>query len=150
MNALRSFLLRSYTDFGLLVLRLFAGLLMMFPHGLSKLTGFPEKVSTFADPLGLGPGLSLTLVVFAEFFCAAAVVLGFMTRFALIPLIINMAVIAFVVHGDDPWAKKEFALLFGAPYLALLFTGPGRFSLDAMLFNRNRPAMSGEIKRQAV
>ena len=134
--AVRSFFLRSYTDWGLLLLRVFIGSFMLFAHGLSKLTGFSEKMTTFADPIGLGPQFSLALSVFAEVFCAGAIILGLLTRLALIPLIINMLVITLIVHADDPWGKKEFALLFAVPFLTLLLTGPGRFSLDAFLFNR--------------
>ena len=42
-----------------------------------------------------------------------------------------MLVAAGLIHADDPWAKKEFALMYLLPFLALLFTGAGRFSLDA-------------------
>jgi putative oxidoreductase len=41
-----------------------------------------------------------------------------------------MVVAAFVIHADDPWGKKEFALLFAAGFLTLVLTGPGKFSLD--------------------
>ena len=41
-----------------------------------------------------------------------------------------MAVAAFVVHGADPLAKKEMALLYMVAFLAIAFIGPGRFSLD--------------------
>jgi putative oxidoreductase len=44
-----------------------------------------------------------------------------------------MVVAAFIIHGDDPFAKKEFALLYAIPFLTLVFTGAGKFSLDAKL-----------------
>jgi putative oxidoreductase len=59
--------------------------------------------------------------------------LGAATRLAVIPLIINMSVIVFVVHADDPWQRQEFALLFLIPFLTLLFTGPGHFSIDGLI-----------------
>ena len=134
----RPALFRSDIDFGLLLLRLFIGLLMMLGHGMPKLTGYSERMSTFADPLGVSSPASLTLAIFAEVFCSAALIFGFLTRFAAAVLLINMLVIALIVHGGDPWAKQEFALLFAIPYLALIFTGAGRFSLDAIMFTRNR------------
>jgi putative oxidoreductase len=42
-------------------------------------------------------------------------------------------VAAFVIHGGDPWKKKEFALLYAVPFLTLILTGGGRYSLEAML-----------------
>jgi putative oxidoreductase len=44
-----------------------------------------------------------------------------------------MAVAAFVVHAGDPWAKKELALLYAVPYLALLLAGGGRFALERVV-----------------
>jgi putative oxidoreductase len=46
-------------------------------------------------------------------------------------MLIFFAVAAFVQHGQDPFARKELALVYAVPLLALLFTGPGRYSLDA-------------------
>lgn len=121
-------------DLGLLLLRLGIGLLMAFSHGLGKVKSFAAGGPyQWADPIGLGPGLSLFLAGGAEFFCALALAAGFMTRLAALPLAFTMAVAAGIVHAQDPFAKKEFALLFLIPTLTLILTGPGRFSLDARL-----------------
>ena len=122
----------SWTSLGLLLLRIGAGGMMFFGHGWAKLVGFADIAPRFPDPLGLGSATaSLALAVFAEAFCAAAVMVGVATRLASIPLVVTMLVAAFVVHSDDPWAKKELALLYAAPFLTLVFTGPGKFSFDA-------------------
>lgn len=80
----------------------------------------------------------MALVVFAEMFCSLAIILGFAVRLAAIPLIITMLVAAFIIHGDDPWQKKEFALLYLTPFLVLVFSGAGRYSLDMMLFKKQK------------
>lgn len=118
------------TDWGLFVLRMGAASFMLFGHGWGKLASFSERADSFADPLGVGPVMSLSLTVFAEFFCSALLGFGLFTRLAAIPLAITMAVAAFVIHADDPWQKKELAVLYLLVYLTLVFTGPGRISLD--------------------
>jgi putative oxidoreductase len=118
-------------DLGLLFLRIAAGGLMLY-HGAPKLFNFQERFTTFSDPIGLGSGLSLVLVTFAEFFCAVFVIVGAFTRVALIPLLINLTVIVFVVHGGDPIKKKELAVFYLLTYIALFLTGPGKFSVDGM------------------
>lgn len=123
----------AQVDLGLLVLRLGLGLIMAFSHGWGKLLGFTERLATFSDPLGIGSVLSMVLTVFAEFFCALAVALGLFTRAAVIPLIVTMMVAAFVIHGADPWGKKEFAMLYLVPLLTILLAGPGEYSLDHIL-----------------
>ena len=138
------------TSVGLLVLRLgIAG--YMASHGVGKLRMLNAgQAEQFGDPIGLGPGLSLALVTFAELACALLVVVGLATRLAAIPPVIAMGVAAFVAHGADPWSSataamaffagtsktwssKEPALLFLVGFLALAFTGAGRFSLDAVI-----------------
>ena len=106
--------------------------MMLFGHGLPKLLAFSEKVQTFPDPLGLGSQMSLILAIFAEVFCAAAVMFGVMTRYAAIPLVVTMLVAAALVHGDDPWQKKEAALCFLFPFVCLIIAGGGKFALDGL------------------
>lgn len=119
-------------NLGLLAMRMAAGGLMLL-HGIPKLLNFAERRGNFSDPIGLGSTASLTLVVFAEFFCSSMIIAGALTRFALIPLIINMTVIVFIVHGDDSLKEKEIAVFYLLVFLALFFTGPGKYSVDAAL-----------------
>lgn len=122
--------------FSLLLLRLGAGLLMLVNHGLDKLMHFAQKSGSFADPFGIGSTTSLSLVVFAEFFCAAFIVLGLFTRLAAIPLVIAMGVAFFIVHDMNPGSGKgggEPALLFLVCYLVILISGPGKLSLDRFI-----------------
>jgi putative oxidoreductase len=117
---------------GLLILRVATGLMMAFGHGWGKLLSYGDRAANFPDPLGVGSPFSLALTIFAEFFCSLALVLGFFTRSATIPLIITMLIAVFVIHGDDPFGKKELGLLYLVPFIALLFSGPGRYSIDRL------------------
>lgn len=128
--------LPDFRDAGLLIFRITFGLFMLLAHGLPKATSFSEKVNQFPDPLGIGQFGSLSLVVFAEVVCSLSVTLGFMTRIALIPLIITMAVAAFIIHGEDPFSKKELGLVYLLSYVAIFMSGPGRYSIDSKLYGR--------------
>jgi putative oxidoreductase len=121
------------TSAGLLVLRLSTAGMMIGAHGWPKLSTFSEKVDTWADPIGLGSATSLVLAVFAEFFCSILLALGLATRLAAVPLLCTMLVAALVVHADDPWGKKEFALLYAFPFITLILTGAGLISLDELI-----------------
>ena len=107
--------------------------MMLLGHGWGKLTSFAERSSSFPDPLGIGSSLSMALATGAEAFCALAVILGFATRWAAVPLMVTMLVAALIIHGDDPWAKKEFALLYFSPFATLFLTGAGRYSSRRLL-----------------
>lgn len=119
--------------FALFVLRVGAGSLMMVNHGFQKLTHFSVTAARFADPFGIGSTTSLALVVFAEFFCAAFIVFGLFTRLACIPLVIAMSVALFSAHKGDFFGKGEAAGLFLVVFVALLFAGPGKASLDRLV-----------------
>lgn len=139
------------TSIGLLILRLGVGGYMA-SHGVGKFTKLMRgEAVLMEDPVGWGLGLSSFLIVFAEFFCALFVMAGFATRFSAAILVIAMAVAAFVAHGADPWSSetaamaffegkskvwfsKEPALLFLIPFLALVFTGAGKVSVDGVLW----------------
>jgi putative oxidoreductase len=126
----------KYSDnaisFALFILRLGLGG-MMIPHGYKKLVNFASKSSTFADPIHIGSPLSMALSVFAEFFCAVFIILGLMTRLSTIPLIIGMGVVVFIIHKGKVFGEGEPATLFLIGFIALLFAGPGKFSMDRLL-----------------
>lgn len=114
----------------LLILRLiFCGMMMI--HGWSKLINFNIMSEGF-----LGGAFGLSLVVFAEFFCAFAVAIGLLHRLALIPLIVDMAIAFIVVHRAQLTGQGngEMALLYLAVFVALIISGPGRFSVDYFVF----------------
>lgn len=126
-------------DLGLFVLRAGAGGMMLFGHGLSKIENWETLKTQFTDLFGFGMTFDLSLTIFSEVFCAAAVILGLATRFTVLPLIVSMAVAILVVHKDDPMfmggegGSKEPAILYLLPYLMILLAGPGRISLDAQI-----------------
>ncbi|HEY8957895.1 MULTISPECIES: DoxX family protein [Chitinophaga] len=119
-------------SFSMLVLRVVSGGLILL-HGWPKLINFTAKMNSFPDPLGVGHKISLGMVVFAEVFCAVLLIMGLLTRLASVPLVICMSVIIFMIHGKDPVSEKEMPILFLAAFVTLLFTGPGKFSLDGAL-----------------
>ena len=128
----------TYADYGLLFLRLFLGPIMIYGHGYTKLIELTSSNEvTFNDLFGLGADNSLFIAVMIELFCSVLLMIGFYTRFALVPLLIIALLVAFTVHGDEPFATQEKAFLHATSYIALLFTGPGKFSIDAYLSRHN-------------
>jgi putative oxidoreductase len=119
---------------GLLALRLGAGFGMALGHGsakLGKLLG--PGPAAFPDPFGVGSEVSLALAVFGELVCGTLIALGLFTRAAVLPFAFTMVVAMLSVHASDPWAKKELAFMYLLPAVTLFFTGPGRYSLDAVI-----------------
>ncbi len=116
----------------LLVLRLGFGILMA-NHGYNKLIHYRQYQSAFMNFMGLGTGVSLSLAIFAEFFCSLFLIIGLFTRLACVPLIILTCVIIFKVFNHDVFGKAELPTLLLLGYISLLLTGPGRVSVDNLI-----------------
>lgn len=125
--------LSNQVSFAILILRVGFALLLI-PHGYDKLQEFLAGHHDFPDPLHVTPIVSHGLTVFAEFFCSVLLFLGLFTRPALLVLIVCMAIITFVIHGNDPLGDKEHALLYLLAYICIFLTGAGKYSLDARIF----------------
>ena len=115
--------------FGLAILRIGLGLSMV-THGLPKFQNFTAITERFPNFLGLGADINLGLVVFAELVCALLVSVGLFTRAASIPIVITMLVAFFVIHGGDPFAKREMAFLYLIGFTTLICLGGGKWSLS--------------------
>lgn len=138
MNYLNSNSSSVPKDLVLLVVRVFIGFAML-SHGFPKLQMLigGEKIEFF-NFIGLGPQISLILTVFAEFVCSILLILGLFTRVSLGFLIFTMIMAAFVVHGADPFEKREMSLVYLSVYLLLMVFGAGKVSVDHMIEKRKR------------
>lgn len=126
-----SFIPRS-TDLALLILRVWLGVSLLVLHGWDKLTGFGALASKFPDPLGVGSTASLSMAVFGEVVCAGLLVLGLLTRFAALVLIIVMSVAFFLVHDRalSGVGSGELAYLYLAGFVTVFLAGSGEHALD--------------------
>ena len=118
---------------GLLVLRVGMAGLLLCAHGWTKITHFAGMAKSFPDPLHVGSTMSFWLVVLAEVLCTTLLALGLFSRAAVIPIIGFLSVAFFIHHAHDPWNKREMAIVYLVPFVALFFTGPGNFALDAWI-----------------
>lgn len=118
-------------DFGLLILRVFAGLSLALAHGLDKLPPPPQFMS-MVEALGF-PREAAWLSGFAETVGGLALAAGLATRPAALLIAINMSVAAFLQGANDPYLRQELPFLFLAVALMFLLVGGGRFSTDRMI-----------------
>ncbi len=111
----------------------------MLTHGFPKFTRLTSGDEIkFADPFDWGMYPSFVLVVFAEFICSILIILGLGTRLASVFLIIAMATAVIFAHGNDPFGKKELALLYLIIFFTLLIFGAGKYSLDHLIAGKSK------------
>ncbi|MEL6672891.1 MAG: DoxX family protein [Bacteroidota bacterium] len=125
-----------WSNIGLLILRVFTGLSMALAHGWGKLMnpgGITEGVTNMGFPM---PGVFAWAAIISEFFGGILIAMGLLTRPASLFLTITMVVAAFIRHADDPFSRKEKALLYAAICLFLVMKGAGTYSLDQAISRR--------------
>ena len=118
-------------SFLILFVRLFFGALF-FMHGLDKMTSFNVLSQTYPSVLGLGSYTTLMITIFCEFACSLFLMAGLVTRIVLIPMMVSRAVAFFDVH-DGMMPDGELSLIYMVVFLVLFMTGPGRYSVDAII-----------------
>lgn len=132
-----------HLSLGLLLIRIIIGVVMAC-YGYEKLIHFNEMAASdfWANNvsfLGMSGKFPLALTIFAEFFCSLLLILGLFTRLSLIPLLICMGYIIVaiaqfsVIYKGDNGFEVNTAFMYFIIYLALLLTGPGKYSIDAKL-----------------
>lgn len=127
--------LGKFRDFGLLVMRLGLGLAFIL-HGSDKMFGGPDAWTTLGGnmaPLGITflPMLWGFLAAFAEFGGGILLILGLAFRPAALMLLCTMIVATFTLYkGGQDFNTYSHPLKMAFVFFALLFVGPGRFSID--------------------
>ena len=124
---------------GLLLLRLVMGVAFVF-HGWPKI----QNPMGWMGPEASVPAILQGLAALAEFGGGLALVVGLLTRLASLGIMSNMIVALGMVHlpHGDPFVSKtggrsyELAAIYLACAILFLILGPGRFSLDALLFRK--------------
>ena len=140
---------------GITLLRGIIGVVFL-AHGLQKVAvmGMPA-VAAFMEQTGIPlPMASAILVTGVETLCGLALMLGLVTRWAAIPLAIDMLVAMAVVHLPAGFFLPngiEYTLTLLAGCLALSLLGPGAFALDNVMFgSRDHVRAAGYSKTKAA
>jgi putative oxidoreductase len=126
-------ILNENVNFGLLLVRLFAGFSLAFAHGINKIPPSDGFINGISDLGFFAPPFFAWMSGIAEFFGGILVALGLATRPAALLIGINMGVAAFLQHANDPYTAKERALLFFFIALLTFITGAGKYSLDKLI-----------------
>lgn len=129
--ALESFFASTLSaNWSALLLRLACGLALL-PYAINKIKSFhTEKNFPTVKPFTSRQAFLLAMCI--ETCASFCMIFGLFTRLACIPGICNMAVAYHINHQSGFRAPSLSYLLM---FIAILFVGPGAFSLDYLFFS---------------
>lgn len=137
----------KYYDAGLLIIRLGLGLGFIYFHGWSKLVAGPERWASIGGVMGhiginFGHSFFGFMAAFSETIAALFILLGlfFQPMLGLLCFTMIMAAVSHIAAGRG---SPGNALTYAVILLGLIFTGPGKYSLDAWL-ERLRASVAAE------
>jgi len=123
----------------LLVIRLILAYGFFNPAKM-KLSNMPDIISWFASMDIPFPALNAYLAAYSEALGVALLLLGLGTRLISIPLIVDMWVAIVKVHGANGFEASnngfEIPLYYMIMLFALFIMGPGKASVDYILFRK--------------
>lgn len=127
-------------DFGLALVRIITGMLLVW-HGWETFDAEKMKMYAgwFADRKYSNPEIWAYAGKVAELLAGIGFILGLFTRLAALAAIAAFAGIIFLL-GDKGkiFEGDQHPFLFILLSLIFLFAGPGKFSLDTLLFNKRK------------
>jgi putative oxidoreductase len=139
--------LDRYRDHALLIARVGVGLNFIWYHGWGKLSGGPERWAQVGGAmgnygLGFAPEFWGLMAALGETVGALCIILGLFYRPAALVLAFIMMT-ATIQHwvGDFPGQQHPMKNFFF--FLGFAGVGAGRFSLDAVLFDKGRGRSGG-------
>ena len=133
-------------SFGLLVLRLVVGLALCF-DGWGKVQSMTDWMASMPEPMRNAipefarAGWAQAFAAIAEFGGGIALAAGLLTPLAALAIVGTLGMAAYthfaVGHSFTGSPSFELPLTYTAAAVCILFCGPGKMSLDGMVFKKD-------------
>ncbi len=129
----------TYSNMARLFIRLFVGI-MFLQFGIRHLINYTSLAPEFPAVMCFDGSTSLTLMICVEMICSILIMVGFLTRLAVIPAIVAMIcaeyhIIHIIYPGTMPYLFSSMQpgylpIMFIGIFIYILIAGPGKISLD--------------------
>jgi putative oxidoreductase len=132
----------KHSDAGILIMRVGIGIAFIAAHGWAKITGGPAlwaKIGTAMSRYGItfAPEFWGFMASISEFGGGILILLGLFTRPAAFFMAFTMLTAALQhLSRLDPWSRVIHPVEMLSVFIAIIFIGAGKYSLDAVLFKK--------------
>ena len=141
-------------DVGLLLMRVGIPAALFVRHGWEKVSGFNHMLAFQMDPLHIGVYPTMAFATLSDGICTLLIILGLFTRTAAAVIVISLSVVFVTMENALGIIPSSYHLTQSTPpppssadhveltfiylifFLGIVFAGPGRYSLDRLLFWR--------------
>jgi putative oxidoreductase len=137
-------------DIGILFIRVGIGLAFVFIYGEAKMFAGPDlwtKLGGAMSKLGItfAPAFWGFLAASSEFIGGILFTIGLFTRPAAFFMAFTMFVAA-IMHFSmlDPWSKVITPIQLFCVFIAIIFLGAGKYSLDYLFFKKGKQKIEGK------
>ena len=129
----------TYSNLSRLFLRLFTGI-MFLQLCIRQMLNFDKILPTFEGFLGMSPEASMIALVVVELLCAVCIMLGLLTRLAVLFPLGLMLVAENIFMSTNAVVPNQlfnfepgYPVMFIGIFVFLLLAGPGKISLDYII-----------------
>lgn len=128
----------TYSNLARLFLRLFIGV-MFLQLCIRQMLNFDVLAPSFSGVLGMSAQGTMAMLLAIELLCAAFIILGLLTRFAVLPPLVIMIIAEEILMGQATVSNQLFSFQPGYPVMFIgifaffLLAGPGKISLDYVI-----------------
>jgi putative oxidoreductase len=133
---LRVLISQKQFDIVMLVFRVTISSQLMITHGLKKIGLGLDAAEVVPNPLHLPVALNQYFALSANLIFPVFVMVGFLTRLTVLPILAVTFTGYFVVHLHDSLLVKDVPFMYSTAFLLILALGPGRISIDRYISNK--------------
>lgn len=123
----------NYFHFTMLLFRVLVSVELMVVHGLKKLGVGVDVAETIPNPLHLPDFFNNGFAIGANLIAPVFIVLGLLTRLAILPVLAVTLTGYFVLHWNDAPLVKDVPFIYSVVFMLIWVLGPGKYSLDYII-----------------
>ena len=122
----------------LLFFRVLVSLQLMIVHGLKKIGIGVAEAEQVPNPLHLPEGFNHLFAIAGNLVFPVFIMIGFLTRLAVWPVLAITLTGYFVLHWHDPLLVSDTPFIYSVVFLLIAVLGAGKYSIDYWLYQKTR------------